>query len=148
MVLDAQDQAMLRVLSRDGRAGHGELAAAAGCSPATARRRLGQLRAAGVLRFDVEVPPRALGHHAEAWLWMKVRPARLTAVGAALAAHPEADVVAAVTGPANLMAGVTCRDTRDLYRYLTERVAPLDGVRELETAPVSRTVKRAGAAVP
>ncbi|GAA3414017.1 hypothetical protein GCM10018952_32980 [Streptosporangium vulgare] len=53
-------------------------------------------------------------------------------------------MVAATTGPTNLMAGVTCRDTRDLYRYLTERVAPLQGVRELETAPVIRTVKRVG----
>jgi DNA-binding Lrp family transcriptional regulator len=70
----------------------------------------------------------------------------LTSVGAALAAHPEPDVVAATTGPTNLMAGVTCRDTQDLYRYLTERVAPLDGVRELETVLVIRTVKRVGTA--
>jgi DNA-binding Lrp family transcriptional regulator len=146
--LSAQDHAMLRVLARDGRAGHGELAAAGDCSQTTVRRRLDQLRGAGALRFDVEVPAQALGYHAEAWLWMKVRPARLTAVGTALATHPEADVVAATTGPTNLMAGVTCRDTADLYRYLTERVAPLKGVRELETAPVIRTVKRAGTVLP
>jgi DNA-binding Lrp family transcriptional regulator len=78
---------------------------------------------------------------------MKVEPSALTSVGAALAAHPAPDVVAATTGPTNLMAGVTCRDTQDLYRYLTERVAPLDGVRELETAPVIRTVKRVGTAL-
>ena len=54
---------------------------------------------------------------------------------------------AATTGPTNLMAGVTCRDTQDLFRYLTERVAPLDGVRELKTAPVISTVKRLGTAL-
>ncbi|MFD1937508.1 Lrp/AsnC family transcriptional regulator [Nonomuraea mangrovi] len=101
-------------------------------------------RSSGALRFDVEIPSQSLGYHAEAWLWMKVEPSALVSVGTALAAHPEADVVAATTGPTNLMAGVTCRDTQDLYRYLTERVAPLDGVRELETAPVIRTVKRVG----
>ncbi|WP_084464104.1 Lrp/AsnC ligand binding domain-containing protein [Microtetraspora fusca] len=79
---------------------------------------------------------------------MKVEPRALSAVGAALAGHAEADVVAATTGPTNLMAGVTCRDTRALYRYLTERVAPLSGVRELETAPVIRTVKRVGTLLP
>ncbi|MFI0421003.1 Lrp/AsnC family transcriptional regulator [Spongiactinospora sp. 9N601] len=79
---------------------------------------------------------------------MKVEPSALASVGAAMAAHPEADVVAATTGPTNLMAGVTCRDTRALYRYLTERVAPLHGVRELETAPVIRTVKRVGTLLP
>lgn len=146
--LSGEDRALLRVLAQDGRAGYGELAAASGWSQTTVRRRLDQLRSGGALRFDVEIPPQALGHHAEAWLWMKVEPSALASVGAAMAAHPEADVVAATTGPTNLMAGVTCRDTRDLYRYLTERVAPLHGVRELETAPVIRTVKRAGSLLP
>ncbi|NUW33533.1 Lrp/AsnC family transcriptional regulator [Nonomuraea sp. SMC257] len=142
--LGEQDRAVLRVLAQDGRAGYGELAAAGRCSQSTVRRRLDHLRGAGALRFDVEIPPQALGYRAEAWLWMKVRPSRLAEVGAALAAHPEVDVAAAITGPSNLMAGVTCRDTQDLYRYLTERVAPLEGVRELETSPVIRTVKRVG----
>jgi hypothetical protein len=43
---------------------------------------------------------------------MKVEPSALTSVGAALAAHPEPDVVAATAGPTNLMAEVTCRDTK------------------------------------
>ncbi|GAA3672353.1 hypothetical protein GCM10022267_68910 [Lentzea roselyniae] len=30
----------------------------------------------------------------------------------------------------------------DLYRYLTERIGSLDGVRESETAPILRTLKR------
>ncbi|WP_432926801.1 Lrp/AsnC family transcriptional regulator [Microbispora sp. CA-135349] len=145
IALSGEDRALLRVLARDGRAGFGELAAAAGCSQTTARRRLEQLRGGGALRFDVEIPAQALGYHAEAWLWMKVEPRALTAVGAAMAGHGEADMVAATTGPTNLMAAVTCRDTRALYRYLTERVATLDGVREVETAPVIRTLKRAGA---
>jgi DNA-binding Lrp family transcriptional regulator len=148
VTLNGQDHALLRVLAQDGRAGHGDLAAASGWSQTTVRRRLDELRSSGALRFDVEIPSQALGYHTEAWLWMKVEPAALTSVGAALAAHPEADVVAATTGPTNLMAGVSCRDTQDLYRYLTERVATLDGVRELETAPVIRTIKRAGALLP
>ncbi|MEV0150969.1 Lrp/AsnC ligand binding domain-containing protein [Nonomuraea sp. NPDC050733] len=57
-------------------------------------------------------------------------------------------MAAAITGPSNLMAGVTCRDTQGLYRYLTERVAPLEGVREVETSPVIRTVKRVGTVLP
>ncbi|MEV4399898.1 Lrp/AsnC family transcriptional regulator [Nonomuraea sp. NPDC049607] len=146
--LSAQDHALVRVLAQDGRAGYGELAAATGWSPTTVRRRLGELRSGDALRFDVEIPSQALGYHAEAWLWMKVEPSALASVGRAMAAHPEADVVAATTGPTNLMAGVTCRDTQDLYRYLTERVAPLHGVRELETAPVIRTLKRVGTLLP
>ncbi|MEV0150968.1 MULTISPECIES: Lrp/AsnC family transcriptional regulator [unclassified Nonomuraea] len=79
--LGEQDRAVLRVLAQDGRAGYGDLAAAGRCSQSTVRRRVEQLRAAGALRFDVEIPSRALGHRAEAWLWMKVRPARLARSG-------------------------------------------------------------------
>jgi hypothetical protein len=36
----------------------------------------------------------------------------------------------------------------DLARYLTESVAALDDIRAIETAPIIRTVKRAGALLP
>ncbi|MGG2465026.1 Lrp/AsnC family transcriptional regulator [Streptomyces sp. RGM 3693] len=142
------DRQLLEALSRDGRAGHTELAAAAGVSESTVRRRLTVLRRAGVLVFLVDVPPAALGFRTEARLWMSVRPSRLTAVAAAMAGHPEASFVAMTTGPTNLLAAVTCRDPLDLARYLTERIASLDAIRTMETAPVIRTVKRAGALLP
>jgi hypothetical protein len=52
------------------------------------------------------------------------------------------------TGSTNLTAAINCRDNADLYRYLTERVSILDAISTMETAPVIRTVKRAGAVLP
>ncbi|WP_039638184.1 AsnC family transcriptional regulator [Streptomyces sp. 769] len=146
--LGPADRALVEVLSRDGRAGHTELAAAAGVSESTVRRRLAVLRRAGVLAFLVDIPPAALGFRTEARLWMSVRPSRLTEVVAAMAGHPEVSFVAMTTGPTNLVAAVNCRDPLDLARYLTGRIASLDAIRTLETAPVIRTVKRAGALLP
>jgi DNA-binding Lrp family transcriptional regulator len=79
---------------------------------------------------------------------MTVKPSTLTSVAGALAGHPEVQFVAVTTGPSNLVATVVCRDRRDLFRYLTERIGALDAVNTLETAPVIRTVKRAGAMLP
>ncbi|ADI05282.1 transcriptional regulator, AsnC family protein [Streptomyces bingchenggensis BCW-1] len=106
------------------------------------------LRRAGVLAFLVDIPPAALGFRAEARLWMSVRPSRLAEVASALAEHPEVSLVAMTTGPTNLLGAVNCRDAQHLARYLTERIASLDAIRSLETAPVIRTVKRAGALLP
>lgn len=50
--------------------------------------------------------------------------------------------MAAITGPANLVAVVACRDSGRLYRYLTERVAALREITSLETAVLMRTVKQ------
>ncbi|GAB7184836.1 AsnC family transcriptional regulator [Kitasatospora sp. Ki12] len=146
--LEPPDRPLLDLLARDGRASHAELAAATGWSESTVRRRLAVLRGAGVLTFLVDVAPAALGFRTEARLWMSVRPSRLAATAAALAGHPEVSLVAHTTGPTNLLAAVNCRDSPDLARYLTTRVAALDAIRSIETAPVVRTVKRAGTLLP
>lgn len=148
VTLGPADHPLFDLLSRDGRASHAELAETTGWSEATVRRRLAALRRSGVLTFLVDIPPAALGFRAEARLWMSVRPSRLTAVAAAMAEHPEVSLVALTTGPTNLLAAVNCRDSLDLARYLTESVASLDDIRAVETAPIIRTVKRAGALLP
>ncbi|MCP2164363.1 DNA-binding transcriptional regulator, Lrp family [Goodfellowiella coeruleoviolacea] len=148
VVLERGDHALLAALARDGRAGHAELAAGTGWSESTVRRRVDHLRRAGVLTYQLDIPPAALGFHAEARLWMSVRPAGLVGVANTLAGHAEVSFVAVTTGPTNLVATVVCRDSHGLYRYLTERVAALEAVRDVETAPVIRTVKRAGAVLP
>ncbi|GFE16257.1 AsnC family transcriptional regulator [Streptomyces glebosus] len=145
---DAQDRAMLDLLARDGRTGYRALAVAARVTDSTAKRRLDALRRAGVLTYAVDIAPAALGFPTEARLWMSVRPAALAGVATAMAQHPEVSFAAMTTGPSNLVAAVNCRNPDDLCRYLTERVAALDGVRSMESAPVIRTLKRCGATLP
>jgi DNA-binding Lrp family transcriptional regulator len=146
--LGADDRVLLAELARDGRASYAELAQATHWHESTVRRRISELRAAGILYLDVDVEESAFGIGTSARLWMSVAPARLAATGAALATHYEIPFVAATTGASNLMASVLCRDDYALYRYLTERIASLGGVNALEVAPVIRTVKRAATVVP
>jgi DNA-binding Lrp family transcriptional regulator len=105
-------------------------------------RRLTGLRARGALFFDVDIDPALLGVTVSALLWMQVAPAHLDAVATALAGHDELAVVAATTGPTNLVAHALCRDAEALHHYLTRRVA-WDAVTRIETAPVLRTYKAA-----
>jgi len=140
----AADRALLAELARDGRATHAALAAATGWSPSTVRRRIGELRRAGVLTFPLDLSRSALGYPVEARLWMTVRPSAVDAVGAALAGHDEVSFAASTTGATNLLAVVHARGPQHLHRYLGERIAALDGVHTVETAPVIRTLKGAG----
>lgn len=147
--LDAIDEALLAVLARDGRASYGEMADAAATSQSTVRRRLDRLLACGAVTIGLELDPAVLGLNAVATLWLTVAPADLAAVGETLASHPEVPFAAATTGPTNLVASVACRDTGELYRYLTERIGALRAVRQVETAPRIRTLKRGvGSPVP
>ncbi|MET9697644.1 AsnC family transcriptional regulator [Streptomyces sp. NPDC006529] len=142
--LDEAELALLGVLGHDGRAGYPELARASGLSESTARRRLDRLRELDAVYFDVETVPGVLGYEAEATLMITVAPARLAEAGAALATHPEVPFAAAVTGAANLLAVVVCRDTEALYAYLTERIGAVAGVQQVEVIPTLRNIKRAG----
>jgi DNA-binding Lrp family transcriptional regulator len=146
--LGADDQVLLAELARDGRASYAELAGATHWHESTVRRRVEELRAAGLLYLDVDVDDSVFGIGIHANLYLSVPPARLAAVGDALAQHTEVPFVAATTGASNLMATVVCRDDHALYRYLTERIARLDGVNALEVVPIIRTVKRAGMVLP
>ena len=144
VALDDGDRALLSALARDGRAPHAELARATGWHEATVRRRIAQLRASGALYFDIDVDDRLLGYADPSLLWISVEPARLDAAGRELARHPEVSFAAATTGPTNLLASVLCRDVHALYDYIANRAGALPGILGIETAPVIRTVKRAG----
>ncbi|WP_212911499.1 Lrp/AsnC family transcriptional regulator [Streptomyces sp. TS71-3] len=144
VALDDGDRHLLDLLARDGRAAPGELAAATGLSPSTVRRRIAELRAAGVLYFDVEYGPDVLRQNFRAALWLEIDPSRLAEAGEALAAHPEVAFATAVTGTTNLYASVDIPSAELFYRYLTESVATLPGLRHTATTPVQTTLKGPG----
>ena len=109
------------------------------------RRRIEELRQAGLLYFDIDVDDSAFGVNAKVMLWLKIEPASLDAAGRAVAAHPEVPFAAATTGPTNLVVSAIFRDTRQLYEYLTTRLAGLPGLQSVETAPIIGTMKKEGA---
>jgi DNA-binding Lrp family transcriptional regulator len=139
-----EDEPLLAELGRDGRASHAALAAAIHWHESTVRRRIEELRRSGLVHFEVDVDSQCLGMNVSALLWLKVEPARLDAVGQALAEHPEVPFAAATTGPANVVVTALFRDTQHLYEYLTGPLASLPGVSSVETAPIIRTLKRTG----
>ncbi|MFJ5551901.1 Lrp/AsnC family transcriptional regulator [Streptomyces sp. NPDC093225] len=142
--LDAAESRLMAVLAQDGRTPRPALARATGLSESTVGRRVERLVAEGALFFDLELIPRHFGYETEATVLLTVDPARLAEVGTSLAGHVEVPFAAAVTGSANLLAVVVCTDTQHLYTYVTERLGPLPGVRQLEVIPALRSLKRAG----
>ncbi|MGH1552613.1 AsnC family transcriptional regulator [Streptomyces sp. L7] len=126
--LTDEDTPLLDALAEDGRATHTQLADLTGWSTARVARRLDALETSGALVYDVELLSARLGFALNATLWLRVAPARLERVGEELAGHDEVAYAAAISGDSNVMAIVVCRDTEDLYRYLTTKVAAVPGI--------------------
>ena len=144
-LLQPSDGPLLAALALDGRMSYAALAQQAGWTEGRVIRRVEGLREAGILYFDVDLAIGLLGFHATAYLWLIVEPARLAAVGEEISRHAEVPFAAAITGSANLISSVVCRDSEALYEYVTTRISAAAGVRQLEISPVLSRSKQAGA---
>ncbi|QUQ67282.1 Lrp/AsnC family transcriptional regulator [Kutzneria sp. CA-103260] len=142
--LTDQDQALITTLAIDGRTTYPRLAAATGWSESTVRRRLADLRADGILYFDVDIDPTLFGYDCQAIVWLTVGPAQLNTVAQTLAGHPEIAFAAATTGSTNILAFVVVPDLDGLYDYLADRIGGLPGVIQVDTSPMGKQVKYAG----
>ena len=146
--LEPSDEPLLAELAKDGRAPVTAIASGINWHESTVRRRIDELETAGLVYFDLDIDDRLYGANLSAMLWLTVEPAHLEAVGKAIATHPEVPFVGATTGTTNLVMSGQFWDGQHLYDYLTGRLAGLEGIRSVESAPVIRTLKRSGALRP
>ncbi|MEC3954146.1 AsnC family transcriptional regulator [Nocardia sp. CDC153] len=140
--LTREDEVMLAILARDGRASYAQIATATGWSASRVARRMSELVESGVLYFDLDFALERMGYTGRAMLWMRVRPGDLEAVGKAIATHPEAAYVAATTGTANLTVSLVCHDTAHMYRYVTESLGVLPGINDVQVLSALRMFKQ------
>jgi DNA-binding Lrp family transcriptional regulator len=145
--LRPDDDPLLAELASDGRAGVVALARATGWPQSRVSARLAELLASGALHVTTDLAPGLFGFRATAYLWLTVTPSDLHQTGQALSRHPETTFTAAVTGTANLLVTVTCRDLAALYSFVTAKVGPLPAVRQVEIVPVLHRLKQAGTRV-
>ncbi|WP_206676621.1 AsnC family transcriptional regulator [Mycobacteroides franklinii] len=135
---------MIAALVDDGRASYADLADRTGTTALTARRRLNTLLDGGFLRLVTEIDLALLGIGTEALIWMNVAPAHLGTIADQLSRHPEVRLVAATTGPHNLLVAVAVADLAALYCFLTETIGDLAHITAMEVTPTLTGLKRAG----
>lgn len=140
--IEPEDEALLAVLERDGRASYPELQRATGRSESAVKRRLAALLASGAVYIDVEYRSETIGYPLAAALWITTTPGALHSVGEALAGHDEVAFAAATAGPSQIVVTTVVRDTAGLYAYLSGPIGRLEGVQHVESSPFLRRVKQ------
>lgn len=113
------DRRLVEALVADGRATVEALARAADVSESTAARRLTALLSSARVQVRALVEPALLGLPVEAMLWISAAPSQMDRLGALLAEDPRVRYAAAVAGPHQVVADVTCRTTAELYELTT-----------------------------
>ncbi|MQA10542.1 MAG: AsnC family transcriptional regulator [Pseudonocardiaceae bacterium] len=146
--LDELELAIIAALGEDGRMSFKELARQVGSSESTSARRVDSLVRRGCLRFRTLAEPELLGFNVEFMLWLSVLPAQLDEAGRQLASDPNTKYLSATTGRYNLVGQVSLRHYGELYRYTTDVIGALPGLRASDITLQLRTLKRAWTPTP
>ena len=92
-----------------------------------------RLQQHGIIQFAMLAEPDKLGYEIRAMIGLRVELQKLTEIAAWLRELDEVTFAAFVTGSFDVMIQVVVQSQDALVRFLTEKVAPIEGVRSSET---------------
>jgi Lrp/AsnC family transcriptional regulator, regulator for asnA, asnC and gidA len=139
--VDDTDLAIIRILQRDGRRAYADIASELRLAPSTVQQRANRLIEAGLLKITALVDPRIVDISVFAMIAIKVDGTRLREAAVDIGRFEETDYVVICTGPYDILIEVACRSNDDLLSFISDKLAKVQGVREIETFLYLRTVK-------
>jgi Lrp/AsnC family transcriptional regulator for asnA, asnC and gidA len=139
--LDDHDRELVGLLQEDARANYQTLATRTGLSPATVRRRVERLISTGAVQL-VAVPYWSrLGFNLVAFVGITVELSRLKQVATEMAKMDEFYWIAMTTGDYDLLGEIVLPANRDLAEFVTEKLAPIEGIRSFRVLITPRFFK-------
>jgi Lrp/AsnC family transcriptional regulator for asnA, asnC and gidA len=139
--LDDLDYRLLGQLRAGPRSAYTSLAASAGCSKATARRRIERLIEDQVLQVIAVADPIRLGYSIRANIGLGVRPGMIDQAASALAASPDTHHVVITTGSFDLLFTTFLKTQEDLSRFVREYLGTVPGVVSHEVMVLMKVTK-------
>jgi len=139
--LDDLDYRLLGQLRANPRSAYTTLAASAGCSKATARRRIERLIDEQVLQVIAVADPIRLGYSIRANIGLAVRPGMIDQAASALAASPDTHHVVITTGSFDILCTTFLKTQEDLSRFVREYLGTVPGVVSHEVMVLMKVTK-------
>jgi DNA-binding Lrp family transcriptional regulator len=140
--IDKIDLKIVNLLLEDGRMPASEIARHIGAvSERVVRYRIQRMVDEGVIQISAVVKPQAFGLNTIADVWLEVESDHILEVARALTAYPNVTYVACSIGETDVSIQVVARDTAEIYRFVTEVVRKIPGVRKSVTSIVPIILK-------
>ncbi len=139
------DRAIIRLLQQDARVSYAEISRETGIPESTVRRRIDRLQQRGVIEFAMLADPVRLGFDLRAMIGLKIDLRRLDEIARALSELNEVMFAAFLTGNFDITLHVVVRTQDELVDFLSHRLAPIEGIRSLETFVMPHIIKPATA---
>ena len=105
------------------------------------RYRIDRMVAEQLIHISAVARPQAFGFTTIADVWMEVESDQILEVARRLAAFDQVSYVACAIGETDVSIQIVAKDTAEVYRFLTEVVRKVDGVRKTTTSIVPIILK-------
>lgn len=140
--IDKIDFNIVNLLIEDGRMSASKIARRIGdVTERTVRYRIERMIEEGLMRVSAVVNPRALGFNAVADVFLEVESDSINEVADAAAQFEHVSYVACSIGETDVSVQVVAQDTTEVYRFVTEIIRKIPGVRKTTTSIVPLIVK-------
>jgi Lrp/AsnC family transcriptional regulator, regulator for asnA, asnC and gidA len=140
--IDEKDVKIVNLLLEDGRMTASDIARSlADISERAVRYRIDRMVRDGVIRVSAIVSPQAFGLTTYADVWMEVESDKILEVANKMAEFQNVSYVACSIGETDVSIQVVAKDTAEVYRFVTEVVRKVPGVRKTTTSIVPIILK-------
>lgn len=139
--IDALDQQIIRALQRDGRKSNVEIARELGVAEATIRKRLDRLLNERVIHPSACPDLTQIGLDTSATIALQVDLTRIGQIAEQLANLSQVRSVCYTTGEYDLFIEAIFGSNQELLHFLTNSVAPIEGIRKTSTFHILKRIK-------
>ena len=140
--IDKTDVKIVNLLLEDGRLPASEIARRMGdISERAVRYRIDRMIEEGVIYVSAIVSPQAFGFDTRADVWLEVESDKILDVANKMAEFENVSYVACAIGETDVSIQVVAKDTGEVYRFVTEVVRKVPGVRKTVTSIVPIVLK-------
>ena len=130
--IDSFDKQLIRLMNMDGRQSTVALAKQLNVSPTTVQRRLQRLVSNGTLRIAAIVDISKVDWLVSAAILVRVELNHLISTLNKLSSYPIVRFVSCTTGRFDIIASIRCESINELYEFVEEELAHIDGVKKYE----------------
>jgi Lrp/AsnC family transcriptional regulator for asnA, asnC and gidA len=131
--LDNIDQYIIEAMQKDGREAFAQIADKLNVSPGMIRQRYNRLVELGYLKVVAVTNPLMMGIRTMALIGIHTDGNKMLQVAEKISKLDEVVYLVVVSGRYDIVCEVFCRDHEDLLKFLTEKLAKVDGIRETES---------------
>ncbi len=131
--LDSIDQYIIDAMRKDGREAFSQIAEKLNVSPGMIRQRYNRLVELGYLKVVAVTNPLMMGMRTMALIGIHTDGHKMLQVADEISKIEDVVYLVIVGGRYDIICEVFCRDHEDLLKFLTEKLAKVDGIRETES---------------